>query len=420
DLNINKARQAVRHQYYKVTRSKTSSELHDSTQTARMWRRPALLVLYLAVVVTVTWIVELGFWWDTGYTSYQIVNPLRNLSVSQIRMLLEMRGIQYTALLEKSEIVNLLEHSEIFAKEVTTESRTPIEIVGKEDFYEQIYDENESLWLIEVVPGEGQYAGHRVLDDRSWHALVPKLQVLQVSSAVVSCQYDRRFCARQGWSHPQLVLILPPGRQASKLTTSRNLGRLPGREQIVFTSTTHLSVMSVLMWLFGQILSRIEVVQDAKQLEEIWLNVTQVDKEKVPRVVYISELLSPPLLIATLGLRLSTRIKLASFTVRKEEKEQRGDTEQEEVDTSWWTVFPMDSYLVNVLFRPMASLSHPRPSQDLGLEEGMERLIERLATPDLWLHPVIPTDYMKDLPMWRFDGWGNEEDLKSESETDVD
>ena len=39
-------------------------------------------------------------------------------------------------------------------------------------------------------------------------------------------------------------------------------------------------------------------------------------------MVYISELLSPPLLIAALGLRFSTRIKLASFTVKKEEKEQ--------------------------------------------------------------------------------------------------
>lgn len=87
---------------------------------------------------------------------------------------------------------------------------------------------------------------------------------------------------------------------------------------------------------------------------------------------------------------------------------------------SWYIVFPMDSYLVNVLFRPMASLSRPRPSQDFDLEEGMERLIQRLATPDLWLHPVLPTEYIEDLPTWRYDGWGNEDDLKSESETDFD
>lgn len=561
-----------------------------------MWRRPALLLLFLAVVVTVTWIIEFGFWWDTGYTSYQIVDPLRNLSVSQIRMLLEMRGIQYTALLEKPEIVNLLQQSgsvqygELFNKVQCTEAWTPIELSGKEDFYEQIYDENESLWLVEVVPGEGQYAGHRLLDDRTWHALVPKLQALQISSAVVSCQYDRRFCARQGWSHPQLVFILPPTHQGGKVNTGRNLGWLPGREHIVLSSTTHLSVTPVLTWLYGQILSRVQVVHNVRQLEEIWFNITRVDQKKIPHVLYISELISPPLLIAALGLRLSTRIKLASFAVKKEEKEQvsrllkksglggvpsiavvtsdgvtsyggrkgeslthsalnsyicmlqphmndaflvslvmanllavadffyfldvrirawkhvictlirvlvynvtvfllwlavtallkfsvvdnvlqsgswllsslnstwlfgqmryhwlmienhpvifwmsaimfgiiiliwrlltkRGDAEQEEIDSNWGTVFSMDSYLVNVLFRPMASLSRPRPSQDLDLEEGMELLIERLATPDLWLHPVIPTDYMKDLPMWRFDGWGNEDDLKSESETDVD
>lgn len=39
-------------------------------------------------------------------------------------------------------------------------------------------------------------------------------------------------------------------------------------------------------------------------------------------MVYISELVSPPLLLATLGLRLSTRIKLAAVSVKKEEKEQ--------------------------------------------------------------------------------------------------
>lgn len=98
----------------------------------------------------------------------------------------------------------------------------------------------------------------------------------------------------------------------------------------------------------------------------------------------------------------------------------RRESEPADMDSNWWSIFSMDSYLVDVLFRPMASLSRPRPSQDLGLEEGMELLIERLATPDLWLHPVIPNDYMKDLPTWRYDGWGNEEDLKSESETDID
>lgn len=557
-----------------------------------MWRRPALLVLYLALVVAITWLVELGHWWETGHTTFQLVNPLRNLSVAQIRRLLDARGLQYAGVLEKREIVGLLQQSgavqygELQGQPQNTEVKPMLELSRKEDFYEQIYDENETVWVVEVVPAEGQYAGHRILDDRTWHALMPRLQTLQVDGAVLACQYDRRFCARQGWTLPQLLLILPPERD----TSEQSIMKLSGREHITFVSTTQLSANSVLSWLHGRILSRVEPIQDIKQLEEVWLNTTHIQEKKIPHMVYISELLNPPLLIAALGLRFSTRIKLASFTVKKEEKEQvsrllkrsgisgvpslvivtsegmapygaqRGETltrpalslyicalqphlndaflislavanllaaadffyfldgrvrvwrhvgasftraafnnagvmllwlavtalfrpasvraalpstawvatmfsatrvssfiryhwlmvqshpaifwvsaamfgfiilawrnllgrrnaEQEEPDGGWWSSFPVDNYLVDVLFRPMTSLSRPRPSQDLGLEEGMERLIERLATPDLWLHPVIPTDYMKELPMWRYDGWGNEDDLKSESETDVD
>lgn len=36
------------------------------------------------------------------------------------------------------------------------------------------------------------------------------------------------------------------------------------------------------------------------------------------------------------------------------------------------------------------------------LEEGLTLWIERLATPNLWLYPLIPNDYIKDLPTWRF------------------
>lgn len=62
----------------------------------------------------------------------------------------------------------------------------------------QIYDESESLWLVEVVPGEGQYAGHGLLDDRAWRALAPKLQVLQINSAIMGCQFDRRWVLKMG------------------------------------------------------------------------------------------------------------------------------------------------------------------------------------------------------------------------------
>lgn len=566
-----------------------------------MWRRPALVVLYLAVVVAVTYLLELWFWWDNGFTSYHHVNPLRGLSVGQIHSLLELRGVEYTTMLEKTEIVDLLQHSgsvhfgEIMKKSQNIQQILPTEINSMEEYYQQVYEESESIWLVEVIPGEGQYVGHRLLDDRTWRTLTPKMTAIGINTAVVSCQYDRRFCARQGWSLPQLVLVFPstdPRDVSMKGRIHALKGQQSiGREHAVVASTTHLSLTTVTSWLRKEILKRITVIDNTKDLECNWLNVTEVQNKQIPHMLYISELLTPPLLIATLGLRFSTRIKLASFSVKREDKEQvshlvkkygvngppsvvfitsqgissygshKGElmrpaslesyicllqprtndmflvslvlanllaladffyifdfhirawkffvrtilrvifynvsvflvwlgltalmkfesvtilleslqwsfwylndswyfaqlryhwlmiysyplvfwistfvfgflvivyrmiTKNEEIEideyeNNWFnSIFPLDSYLLNVLFRPMASLSRPRPSQDLGLEEGMELLIERLATPDLWLHPVVPTDYLKDLPLWRYDGWGTEDDLKSESETELD
>ena len=78
---------------------------------------------------------------------------------------------------------------------------------------------------------------------------------------------------------------------------------------------------------------------------------------------------------------------------------------ERETDRPWWEVLPVDSYWINCLFRPMATLTRPLPPSELELEEGIEMLIERLAVPNLWLQPVIPNEYIKDLPVWKFRGW---------------
>lgn len=86
-----------------------------------------------------------------------------------------------------------------------------------------------------------------------------------------------RFCAHQGWTVPQLLLILPPERSS----TDHSLIKLSGREHITFVSTSQLSANSVLSWLHGRILSRVEPIQDMKQLEQVWLNTTHVQEKKV-------------------------------------------------------------------------------------------------------------------------------------------
>ncbi|XP_013784940.2 LOW QUALITY PROTEIN: E3 ubiquitin-protein ligase RNF103-like [Limulus polyphemus] len=84
----------------------------------------------------------------------------------------------------------------------------------------------------------------------------------------------------------------------------------------------------------------------------------------------------------------------------------------------WWTD-PWEGYILSYLFRPMATLSRPMVPQDLDLEEGMELLIGRLVVPNLWLQPVYPTDYIKDLPVWTYCGWCTSDDKMHKVEMDA-
>ncbi len=80
----------------------------------------------------------------------------------------------------------------------------------------------------------------------------------------------------------------------------------------------------------------------------------------------------------------------------------------------WWNS-NWDGY-INHLFRPMATLSRPMGAHDMDLEVGMELLIERLAVPNFWLRPMISSDYVKELPVWRYAGQSFDSDVCNETE----
>lgn len=59
-------------------------------------------------------------------------------------------------------------------------------------------------------------------------------------------------------------------------------------------------------------------------------------------------------------------------------------------------------YLTNVV-QTFPSLGQPRVDYSAsGLEDGFELLVRRLAVPELWLRPIIPTEYINSLPVWKF------------------
>ncbi|KFO89661.1 E3 ubiquitin-protein ligase RNF103, partial [Buceros rhinoceros silvestris] len=94
------------------------------------------------------------------------------------------------------------------------------------------------------------------------------------------------------------------------------------------------------------------------------------------------------------------------------EKKRRRNNNTDEVNANnlEWLSSLWDWY-TSYLFHPIASFQHFPFDSDW--DEDPDLFLERLAFPDLWLHPLIPTDYIKNLPMWRFKCLG----IQSEEET---
>ncbi|XP_054849001.1 E3 ubiquitin-protein ligase RNF103 isoform X2 [Eublepharis macularius] len=104
-----------------------------------------------------------------------------------------------------------------------------------------------------------------------------------------------------------------------------------------------------------------------------------------------------------------------------EKKRRHHNSEEVNSNNLEWLSSLWDWY-ASYLFHPIASF------QDFPFEsdwdEDPDLFLEHLAFPDLWLHPLIPTDYIKNLPVWRFKclaGHSEEEMVEiSQSESDSD
>lgn len=98
-----------------------------------------------------------------------------------------------------------------------------------------------------------------------------------------------------------------------------------------------------------------------------------------------------------------------------EKKRRRSNADEVNANNLEWLSSLWDWY-TSCLFHPIASLQHFPVDSDW--DEDPDLFLERLAFPDLWLHPLIPTDYIKSLPMWRFTCLGarSEEDLSEGSQ----
>lgn len=74
------------------------------------WIRILILISYFFLVFIVSRLLDLVLWYQHGYLPTDIVDPIL-LNVRQLKQLLDSRGVSYTGVLEKQQLVQLLNDS---------------------------------------------------------------------------------------------------------------------------------------------------------------------------------------------------------------------------------------------------------------------------------------------------------------------
>jgi len=74
------------------------------------WVQILTLSLYFEIVFVVSRLWDLVIWFQQGTPPTEVVDPLL-LSVKQLKLLLDNRGVNYTGLLEKTELAQLVSDS---------------------------------------------------------------------------------------------------------------------------------------------------------------------------------------------------------------------------------------------------------------------------------------------------------------------
>lgn len=259
----------------------------------------ALLLIYLAVLFILARLLEVVAWYEQGQISRQLLDPM-TLSVLRLKALLEQRGVSYNNMVEKKELVDLVEatgnvtSSEIEATTVDMEEDVQITNYTSDiDFYEQVEDAKDSMWLVEIMTDTGG-----ILSDTSWHMIKQKVGKFGVRFGRYNCQKNARLCTRKGWFSSRLVLALP-----ENYRTKANVA--------IYTYPGPIRITSLFDWIKSNVNGQLKTIDDSKELEENWLNFDSSLNPDV-RVLFISTLSSVPLFLSALSVKFPGRVKLGT------------------------------------------------------------------------------------------------------------
>ena len=259
-----------------------------------------LLLGYFFLIFLIARVFEISSTWlKAGCLASQLLNPFA-LSVKKLKSILEQRGVSYSGMVEKQELVELVEAcggiTEAESCSVDTESSTEknevsedLSFSGASHFFEEVEDTKAGTWLVDVIP-EGRSS---LLSKKQWQLLKRKISRFGIRIGTFSCQNDLRLCVKYGWNKPALIISMPKG-------------NLPKGNVILKTYDSKPSVELVFQWIRTELSSKITTFNNVKSFLDTLIASNGHDPTYV---VLFSELPQPPMLLGSLSVHFTGRVR---------------------------------------------------------------------------------------------------------------
>ena len=265
-----------------------------------------LLLSYFFLIFLIARVFEISSaWLKAGCLASQLLNPF-TLSVRKLKSILEQRGVSYSGLIEKKELVELVEAcgavSEAEDCSVGTESSADdneegenLKFTGASHFFEEVEDTKAGSWLVDVIP-EGHSS---LLRCKQWSSLKRKISRFGIRIGTFSCENDPRLCIKYGWHRPSLAISMPQGNQ-------------PKGNVVLKTYDTKPSVELVFRWINRELSSKLVNVHTVEEFVDTFdANM----RENPVYVVLFSNLTEPPMYLGSLSVHFTGRARFGHVRI---------------------------------------------------------------------------------------------------------
>ncbi|XP_054720256.1 E3 ubiquitin-protein ligase RNF103-like [Uloborus diversus] len=272
-----------------------------------MWLKLLLLTLYLIFLFILSRILETASWYqDTGsfLSSFVALDPI-TLSVKKLKEILDSRGVSYIGVVEKQELMELVESSGMPSNEELESGESEAEDTPEttkftcgSHFYEEVEDTKDSAWLVQVIMDDDDSP---LLSENTWNEVVLKVAKFGVRTGIFKCSLDKKLCRRKNWTSSRLILGLPRGNKAKE-------------DVILHNYAQPSNTFYVLQWVRKHLATHVNTISSEEELKS-WMKPSDTARNSEIKVIFISTLKSCPIFLSALSIKFNGRVKFATVDV---------------------------------------------------------------------------------------------------------